>query len=87
MARWGGEEFVIVMRHCSITDAIPLAEKLRALVADTPFDEVGTVTISIGAAELQPDDDLDAWLHRADLAMYDAKSAGRNAVRATRSGS
>jgi diguanylate cyclase (GGDEF)-like protein len=82
LARWGGEEFVILMRHCTLAEVLPLAEKMRALVADTPFDEAGTVTISIGAAELQADDDLASWLHRADQAMYDAKSAGRNAVRA-----
>jgi len=81
LARWGGEEFVILVRHCTIDEALPLAEKLRALVADTPFDDIGTVTISIGAAELRADDDLASWLHRADQAMYDAKAAGRNAVR------
>jgi diguanylate cyclase (GGDEF)-like protein/PAS domain S-box-containing protein len=82
LARWGGEEFVILMRHCALTEVMPLAEEMRALVADTPFPVVGAVTISVGAAELQPDDDLDSWLHRADQAMYDAKTAGRNAVRA-----
>jgi diguanylate cyclase (GGDEF)-like protein/PAS domain S-box-containing protein len=81
LARWGGEEFVIVMRHCTLADAIPLADKIRHLVADTPFDDVGTVTVSIGAAELHPDDDLASWLDRADRAMYQAKSAGRNTVR------
>ena len=81
LARWGGEEFVILMRHCTLADAVPLAEKLRALVTDTPFPVVGTVTVSIGAAELKPDDDLASWLDRADQAMYDAKAAGRNAVR------
>jgi diguanylate cyclase (GGDEF)-like protein/PAS domain S-box-containing protein len=81
LVRWGGEEFVVAMRHCTIADALPLAEKLRCLVADTPFDEVGRITVSIGAAEFEPGDDLAAWLHRADRAMYDAKAAGRNAVR------
>lgn len=82
LARWGGEEFVILMRHCTLAESLPLAEKMRALVADGPFPEVGTVTVSIGVAELQPDDDLATWLDRADRAMYDAKTAGRNAVRA-----
>lgn len=81
LVRWGGEEFVVLMRHCTLADAVPLAEKLRVLIADTPFDEVGTVTVSIGAAELQSDDTLDTWLHRADRAMYEAKAAGRNTVR------
>jgi diguanylate cyclase (GGDEF)-like protein/PAS domain S-box-containing protein len=81
LARWGGEEFVILMRHCTLADAEPLAEKLRTIVSDTSFPVVGTVTVSIGAAELKPDDDLSSWLDRADQAMYDAKAAGRNAVR------
>jgi diguanylate cyclase (GGDEF)-like protein/PAS domain S-box-containing protein len=81
LARWGGEEFVIVMRHCTLADAIPLADKIRHLIADTPFDDVGTITVSIGAAELRPDDDLASWLDRADKAMYQAKAAGRNNVR------
>ena len=83
LVRWGGEEFVVLMRHCTIDDAILLGEKIRVLVADTPFDDVGPVTVSIGAAQLEPDDALTEWLNRADRAMYDAKAAGRNAVRAT----
>lgn len=81
LVRWGGEEFVIVMRHCTISDAVPLAEKICALVAEEPFDDVGTVTVSIGAAQLAPDDDLAMWMDRADRAMYAAKAAGRNTVR------
>jgi len=82
LSRWGGEEFVILMRHCTIDDAVLLAEKLRGLVFDTDFGEAGTVTVSIGAAELTPGEDLESWLRRADIAMYEAKAAGRNAVRA-----
>jgi diguanylate cyclase (GGDEF)-like protein/PAS domain S-box-containing protein len=81
LARWGGEEFVVMMRHCTLDDAMALGEKLRALVADEPFDDVGTVTVSIGAAELRPDDDFGSWIDRADRCMYEAKAAGRNAVR------
>lgn len=81
LVRWGGEEFVILMRHCPIDAALGLAEKIRGIVADPPFDVVGAVTVSIGAAELGPTDDLASWLDRADRAMYAAKSAGRNAVR------
>ncbi len=80
--RWGGEEFVILMRHCTIADAVLLAEKLRGLVFDTDFGEAETVTVSIGGAELTPGEDLESWMHRADIAMYEAKAAVRNAVRA-----
>jgi diguanylate cyclase (GGDEF)-like protein/PAS domain S-box-containing protein len=81
LVRWGGEEFVILMRQCTLDQAVPRADTLRALVADVPFADVGTVTVSIGVAELQTDDDLATWMRRADLAMYDAKSNGRNTVR------
>ena len=81
LVRWGGDEFVIVMRHGVIEDALALAEKLRGLVADAPFDGVGAVTVSVGAAQLQKSDDQTAWLRRADQALYEAKSAGRNTVR------
>jgi diguanylate cyclase (GGDEF)-like protein len=47
---------------------------------------VGTVTTSIGVAELQADESLDDWLERADQALYEAKSGGRNAVRAALAG-
>jgi len=82
LARWGGDEFVIVMRHCAIADGLIVAEKLRDLVAGAPFDNVGQATVSIGAAELKADDDLASWLARTDAAMYTAKSTGRNAVSA-----
>lgn len=82
VARWGGEEFVILLRGCHIDEGVAVAEKIRGRVSDTPFDEKGVVTVSIGVAELTPDDDLDSWLARADEALYKAKRFGRNAVRA-----
>lgn len=86
LVRWGGEEFVILTRHCTIEQALPLAEKVRGLVADEPFDGVGTVTVSIGVSQLHPTDDLSSWMDRADRAMYAAKAAGRNTVRAAAEG-
>ena len=81
LSRWGGEEFVVLMRHCSIDDATALADRLRTLVAATPFDTVGTITVTIGVTELRPDDEFTNWIDRADRALYAAKSAGRNTVR------
>ena len=80
VARWGGEEFVIMLRDCGLDEAMAIAEKIRARIADTPFAAVGTVSVSIGAAELGPRDDLTSWIARADGALYEAKRAGRNAV-------
>jgi len=82
VARWGGEEFVVLLRGCHIDDAVATAEKIRTRIADSPFDGAGSATVSIGAAELAAEDDLDSWLAHADEALYKAKRSGRNAVRA-----
>ncbi len=82
LARWGGDEFVIITHHCGEVETLTLAEKLRDIVRSEPFGEAGAVTVSAGVAELRPEDDLDTWLSRADHALYEAKAAGRNAVRA-----
>ena len=83
VARWGGEEFVIMLGDCGLGEAMAIAEKIRTQVANTPFRHVGTVTVSIGAAELRADEGLEPWLARADAALYEAKRSGRNAVRAS----
>ena len=81
LARWGGEEFVLLLPHCGTAEAQQVAEKLRALVADPPFPVAGQVTASFGLAQWQPQEPLDTWLKRADDALYAAKAAGRNRVR------
>jgi diguanylate cyclase (GGDEF)-like protein len=81
LARWGGEEFVIMMPHCDAEEAAGLAEKLRALLAVHAFETVGQVTASFGVVQCRLDDSPQTWLKRADLALYQAKADGRNAVR------
>lgn len=78
--RWGGEEFVILLQECPIEDATARAEQIRHQIVDNRFPGVGTVTVSIGAAQLTAEDDLASWLGRADKALYEAKRAGRNTV-------
>ncbi len=80
LARWGGEEFVVMLPHCAAAEALRVAEKLRALVQAQPFARVGQVTASFGVADFRPADNLDTWLKRADDALYAAKAAGRNQV-------
>lgn len=82
VVRWGGEEFVVMLRDCSPQDALERAEEIRRAIADTPFQVAGTVTASIGTASLASEEDLDSWLGRADSALYQAKRAGRNTVAA-----
>jgi two-component system, cell cycle response regulator len=91
-ARYGGEEFVLLLPRTSLETGRVLAERIRSAVAGRPFHvapEVAplTVTISIGLAAYEPgaapEDPLivgERLIARADLALYEAKSAGRNMV-------
>jgi diguanylate cyclase (GGDEF)-like protein len=91
-ARYGGEEFVILLPGTGIAAGYSLAERIRAAVAAEPFELPGageglSVTISIGVAEHGPaggEQDLKIVAERllalADLALYEAKAGGRNAV-------
>lgn len=83
-ARFGGEEFMILLRETPIDAAMALAEAVRARIADVPFEVVGTVSASFGVAEWNHDEDAHALINRADRALYEAKERGRNrVVRAT----
>ncbi|RAK61538.1 PleD family two-component system response regulator [Phenylobacterium hankyongense] len=84
--RHGGEEFVVVMPDTDLEDAHRIAERIRLHVAGSPFRVMGgqellTVTISIGVASSLPEEARsEPLLKRADEAMYEAKSKGRNRV-------
>ncbi len=75
--RWGGEEFLIVLRSCALAEALAIAEKIREAVASSDVDGP-SVTASLGAAERAPDEDFDGLVRRADAALYTAKNQGRN---------
>lgn len=78
--RLGGDEFVLYLPGVSAAGARGIAERLRAAVEQSALIAEATVTLSAGVAELQPDDDADSWLNRADKALYEAKGAGRNRI-------
>ena len=78
--RFGGEEFVILMRCRDATDAANALERLRHNVETYAFPQVGSITVSIGFSELQPLDTPGAAFGRADKAVYHAKGNGRNQV-------
>lgn len=77
-ARWGGEEFILLLPQTDMSAAFKIAEKLRQKVSDHNFGIIGTVTCSIGISMLKKDDDDDSFLKRADNAVYKAKKSGRN---------
>lgn len=83
VGRWGGEEFVLIVRNITEKNLAVLAEKIRVLVAKSFLTlasaEVG-VTVSIGATALLPGDTVDSVIARADRLMYKSKAAGRNRV-------
>ncbi|WP_417520198.1 PleD family two-component system response regulator [Minwuia sp.] len=84
-ARYGGEEFVVILPDADMKLAEVVAERLRTMVEDKPFDtgeEAGAiaVTCSLGVAEARVGDDRASILKRADECLYRAKEAGRNKV-------
>jgi diguanylate cyclase (GGDEF)-like protein len=85
VARWGGEELLVLLPETTLETAVALAEELRAELAAEPVDWDGTaipVTASFGVAACDgsPAETPEGFLHRADVALYEAKEAGRNRV-------
>ncbi|AXE30401.1 hypothetical protein DK842_11130 [Chromobacterium phragmitis] len=80
VARWGGEEFIIICPETEQEGARVLAENIAKLLRETDFSPVQSVTASIGVATLADDDTPDSLVHRADMHLYAAKQAGRDRV-------
>lgn len=82
VARWGGEEFLVIFSEIKLTAARIVAERLRGRLANTPQVEGGPerISVSIGLAMLSPGVDAEALIEQADQALYRAKARGRNRV-------
>lgn len=78
--RFGGEEFVVLMRHIDYEHARKTLERFRAAVEEQDFPQIGQVTVSIGFAPILPTDVAAVCLGNADEALYYAKEHGRNQV-------
>jgi diguanylate cyclase (GGDEF)-like protein len=78
--RFGGEEFVVLMRCAGHTDALAALERFRGLIEAHAFPQIGHITISIGFAPLRDNDTPSGAFDRADKAVYHAKTHGRNQV-------
>lgn len=85
LARWGGEEFVLLMPDADMAEAMAVAERLRRKVEDTPIAISGAeirCTVSCGVAGMSGHEPLNQALARADRALYRSKTEGRNRVSA-----
>ena len=85
LARFGGEEFVMLLPGTPLEEGRALLDKLRAAVEQCPFHFKGervTITVSMGVTAFQPGERSDIALKRADQALYRAKENGRNRVEA-----
>jgi diguanylate cyclase (GGDEF)-like protein/PAS domain S-box-containing protein len=80
LARWGGDEFVVLLPGCALPDALRIAETIRSdMESRQPIIGAG-VTLSLGIAEWRAAESPREWFKRADLATYMAKKSGRNTI-------
>ena len=84
IARFGGEELIVLLPQTGLTGALTMAERIRGRVAQLAIqwrEQKVEATVSLGVASLRADTPtLDALIHEADIALYDAKRSGRNRV-------
>jgi diguanylate cyclase (GGDEF)-like protein len=82
IGRFGGEEFIVILPNTTLKNAVLVAEKVRDAIANFKHnieEQIIQATVSIGIASYNPlDDDVNQILERADQALYQAKSSGRN---------
>lgn len=82
-ARWGGEEFLLLLPDTSLISALTLAERLRSEVARDMFNVHGQdlpISVSAGVCSVAQADSIDSMLKQADMQLYSAKEAGRNRI-------
>ena len=80
LARWGGEEFVVLLPGIGLKDAKTVAEKLREKVESVVHFDKERVTVSIGVSSFTSKESLETWFDRTDRALYHAKQGGRNRI-------
>ncbi len=86
LCRWGGEEFLILLRGTVKEEAVQIADRIRRRVESItfpPYQSCGLLTVSIGSAAFPPEKDMEQLISDADMALYRAKQEGRNRVATT----
>ena len=79
-ARWGGDEFIILLVETAYSDAIKIAEKLRTCIEEISIPNINKVTASFGVTTYHHGDSRDSIIQKSDNNLYDAKLSGRNCV-------
>jgi len=80
-ARWGGEEFVIILPRATIEEGIVFSEKLRRKIENIKYEKIDSVTCSFGVVKYIKGDDEKSMIKRVDELLYKAKSSGRNCIK------
>jgi len=83
LARYGGDEFVVLLPNTKLADAVTTAKRILRQVREVPISDGRPLSISLGVSEYQSGDDFPALFSRSDKLLYAAKKAGRNRVVAT----
>jgi diguanylate cyclase (GGDEF)-like protein len=79
-ARFGGEEFILILTNSNEQQAFTKAEQLRTIIRDTPFEKVNNITVSIGVSQYKENMGFQDILKYSDDALYHAKEEGRDRV-------
>jgi diguanylate cyclase (GGDEF)-like protein len=80
-ARWGGEEFIVLLPEATKTQSLSFATRLMKAVEQQSFEADIQLTISIGMSQHNIGDSIESWIERADTALYQAKNEGRNCIK------
>ncbi|COK19118.1 Probable diguanylate cyclase YdaM [Streptococcus pneumoniae] len=79
-ARWGGEEFIILVTNTVEKEAFQVAESLRFFIETKQFTGISKLTASFGVALYEQGTTREELMQRADIALYEAKKNGKNQV-------